>query len=55
MPEPDKLGRNEAAALAGRAPFDDDSGRHNCHRHAPGGRECPRRSPYAAAPPAAYG
>ena len=45
--------KSEAAALAGLAPFDDDSGKHKGQRHIAGGRERLRRSLYAAALPAA--
>jgi len=44
----------EAAALAGLAPFDDDSGKHKGQRHIAGGRGRLRRSLYAAALPAAF-
>jgi transposase len=52
LPELGHIGR-EAAALAGLAPFDDDSGRHKGQRHIAGGRARLRRSLYAAALPAA--
>lgn len=54
MPELGQITREEAAALAGLAPFDDDSGKHNGHRHIAGGRKRLRRSLYAAALPAAF-
>lgn len=54
MPELGQITREEAAALAGLAPFDDDSGKHNGHRHIAGGRARLRRSLYAAAFPAAF-
>lgn len=54
MPELGEISREEAAALAGLAPFDDDSGKHNGHRHIAGGRARLRRSLYAAAFPAAF-
>ena len=54
MPELGRLDREEAAALAGLAPFDDDSGKHKGQRHIAGGRERLRRSLYAAALPAAF-
>lgn len=54
MPELGAITREEAAALAGLAPFDDDSGKHNGHRHVAGGRKRLRRSLYAAALPAAF-
>jgi transposase len=54
MPELGKVSREEAAALAGLAPFDDDSGQHRGQRHIAGGRGRLRRSLFAAALPAAY-
>ncbi|MEQ1671436.1 MAG: IS110 family transposase [Hyphomicrobium sp.] len=54
MPELGRVSREEAAALAGLAPFDDDSGKHKGHRHIAGGRGRVRRSLYAAALPAAF-
>lgn len=54
MPELGRINREEAAALAGLAPFDDDSGQHKGHRHIAGGRGRLRRSLYAAALPAAF-
>lgn len=54
MPELGRITREEAAALAGLAPFDDDSGRHKGQRHIAGGRGRLRRSLYAAALPAAF-
>ncbi len=53
MPELGRIGREAAAALAGLAPFDHDSGRHKGQRHIAGGRARLRRSLYAAALPAA--
>jgi transposase len=53
MPELGRVSREAAAALAGLAPFDDDSGRHKGQRHIAGGRARLRRSLYAAALPAA--
>ena len=38
MPELGRVSREEAAALAGLAPFDDDSGQHKGQRHIAGGR-----------------
>jgi len=52
MPEIGRLSREEAAALAGLAPFDDDSGTHKGQRYIAGGRARLRRSLYAAAWPA---
>lgn len=54
MPELGRIGRAEAAALAGLAPFDDDSGQRHGQRHIAGGRTRLRRSLYAAALPAAF-
>jgi transposase len=54
MPELGRISREEAAALAGLAPFDDDSGKHKGQRHIAGGRGRLRRSLYAAALPAAF-
>jgi transposase len=54
MPELGQVSREEAAALAGLAPFDDDSGQHRGQRHIAGGRGRLRRSLFAAALPAAY-
>lgn len=54
MPELGRLSREEAAALAGLAPFDDDSGTHKGMRHIAGGRGRLRRSLFAAALPAAF-
>ena len=54
MPELGRISREQAAALAGLAPFDDDSGQHRGQRHIAGGRGRRRRSLYAAALPAAF-
>jgi transposase len=54
MPELGRITREEAAALAGLAPFDADSGLHKGQRHIAGGRQRLRRSLYAAALPAAF-
>lgn len=54
MPEIGRLSREEAAALAGLAPFDDDSGTRRGKRHIAGGRARLRRALYAAALPAAF-
>ena len=54
MPELGRLSREQAAALAGLAPFDDDSGKHKGERHIAGGRARLRRSLFAAALPAAF-
>jgi transposase len=54
MPELGRVSREEAAALAGLAPFDDDSGDHKGQRHIAGGRARLRRSLFAASLPAAF-
>jgi transposase len=54
MPELGCVSREEAAALAGLAPFDHDSGQHKGQRHIAGGRGRLRRSLFAAALPAAF-
>jgi transposase len=54
MPELGRVSREEAAALAGLAPFDDDSGQHRGQRHIAGGRGRLRRSLVAASLPAAF-
>jgi transposase len=54
MPELGSLSREQAAALAGLAPYDDDSGKRTGLRHIAGGRERLRTSLYAAALPAAF-
>jgi transposase len=54
MPELGCISREEAAALAGLAPFDDDSGKYRGQRHIAGGRGRLRRSLFAAALPAAF-
>jgi transposase len=54
MPELGRISREQAAALAGLAPFDDDSGKYKGQRHIAGGRGRLRRSLYAAALPAAF-
>lgn len=54
MPELGRISREEAAALAGLAPYDDDSGKHKGQRHIAGGRKRLRRSLFAAALPAAF-
>jgi transposase len=54
MPELGQLSREEASALAGLAPFDDDSGMRKGQRHIAGGRNRLRRSLFAAALPAAF-
>jgi transposase len=54
MPEIGSLTREEAAALAGLAPYDADSGKRLGARHIAGGRERLRKSLYAASLPAAF-
>ncbi|MGH6709806.1 MAG: transposase [Bradyrhizobium sp.] len=54
LPELARVSREEAAALAGLVPFDDDSGQHRGQRHIAGGRGRLRRSLFAPAPPAAF-
>jgi len=54
MPELGRISREQAAALAGLASFDDDSGNYKGQRHIAGGRARLRRSLYAAALPAAF-
>ena len=49
MPELGGLGRRQAAALLGRAPFDCDSGQHHGGRRTRGGRAHPRHLLYMAA------
>ena len=54
MPEIGILSREQVTALAGLAPYDDDSGRRAGSRHIQGGRTRLRSSLYAAALPAAF-
>jgi len=54
MPELGRLTREEAACLAGVAPFVHDSGERKGERHIAGGRARLRKSVYAAALPAAF-
>ena len=54
MPELGQVSREEAAALAGLAPFDSDSGQYKGQRRIAGGRSRLRRSLFAAALPAAF-
>ncbi len=49
MPEIGSISREQAAALAGLAPYDDDSGEHAGHRHIYGGRKRLRKALYSAA------
>jgi transposase len=54
LPEIGRLTREQAAALAGLAPYDDDSGDRVGARHIDGGRQRLRKALYAAALPAAF-
>jgi transposase len=54
MPEIGRITREQAASLAGLAPFDHDSGTIRQARHIAGGRDRLRKSLYAAALPAAF-
>ena len=54
LPEIGRISREQAAALAGVAPYDDDSGDHAGVRHIDGGRERLRRAIYTAALPASF-
>jgi transposase len=54
MPEIGTVSREQAAALAGLAPYDDDSGNRTGQRHIAFGRERLRTSLYAASLPAAF-
>jgi transposase len=54
MPELGRLTREEAASLAGVAPFDNDTGKRKGERHIAGGRHRLRTSVYAAALSAAF-
>ena len=54
MPEIGRLTREQAAALAGLAPYDDDSGDRVGTRHIAGGRERLRKAIYTAAFAAAF-
>lgn len=49
MPELGRINRQEAAALAGLAPYADDSGKHEGKRHIRGGRPRLKRALYLAA------
>ncbi|WLI13388.1 transposase [Pseudomonas sp. FP603] len=48
LPELGEVGRHEIAALAGIAPYNDDSGNHEGPRHISGGRFAVRRAMYMA-------
>lgn len=54
LPEIGTISRQQAAALAGLAPYDDDSGKRTGQRHVAFGRQRLRTSLYAAALPAAF-
>jgi transposase len=54
LPEIGRITRERAAALAGVAPYDDDSGNQVGIRHIEGGRERLRRALYSAALPASF-
>jgi transposase len=54
MPEIGRVSREQAAALAGLAPYDDDSGDQIGARHIDGGRERLRKALYTAALAAAF-
>lgn len=54
MPELGQLSREEAASLAGLAPFDDDTGKQRGQRHIAGGRFRVRRAVYRAALAASF-
>jgi transposase len=54
MPEIGQITREQAAALAGLAPYDDDSGEQVGVRHIEGGRKRLRRALYDAALPASF-
>jgi transposase len=54
LPEIGSLTREQAAALVGLAPYDDDSGQHLGVRHIKGGRERLRTALYRAALPASF-
>lgn len=54
MPEIGQITREQAAALAGLAPYDDDSGEHDGARHIEGGRKRLRHALYAAALAASF-
>jgi transposase len=54
MPEIGRLSREQAAALAGLAPYDDDSGKRVGERHIEGGRERLRHALYCASLAASF-
>jgi transposase len=54
LPEIGRISREQAAALAGLAPYDNDSGDRDGARHIAGGRERLRNGLYAAALAASF-
>src|SRR6185312_13867750 len=54
MPEIGRVTREQTAAIAGLAPYDNDSGLRRGSRHIKGGRQRLRQSLYAAALPAVF-
>ena len=54
MPEIGRVTREQAAAIAGLAPYDDESGQRRGLRHIKGGRQRLRQSLYAATLPAVF-
>jgi transposase len=54
LPEIGQVTREQAVALAGLAPYDDDSGEYAGARHIDGGRKRLRRAVYTGALPAAF-
>jgi transposase len=54
MPEIGRVSREQAAAIAGLAPYDDESGQRRGLRHIKGGRQRLRQSLYAATLPAVF-
>jgi transposase len=54
LPEIGRLSREEVAALAGLAPYDDDSGERSGDKHIAGGRERLRKTLYNATLAAAF-
>src|ERR1051325_4161982 len=54
LPEIGRITREQAVALAGLAPYDDDSGEQTGVRHIEGGRKRLRRAPYTASLAASF-
>jgi transposase len=54
LPEIGTITREQAVALAGLAPYDDDSGKHVGERHIEGGRKRLRRALFTASLPASF-